>query len=120
MPSRMDLRWDEASGNQKGALQGVQLYMRAAGVYQNILEEIESIKNIAKMRGKEADQNSFWKVFKKLMATDLHKKTLKMLQNVMQAQALYLIYNNIQQKHQRNHISDPNGDLSWHQCGITV
>jgi len=43
--------------------------MKAAGVYQNILEEIESIKNIVKMREKEAKNvasgvDSFWKVFK--------------------------------------------------------
>ena len=92
--------------------------MKAAGIYQNMLEELESIRNISKMSGHNIGEESFWKVLKQLLQTDLNKNTLKMLMNVMQAQALYLIYNNIQQKNQRNQISD-SGELTWQQMSIT-
>ena len=51
MPSRMELTWDEKTGNDKGALQAAQIYHRAADVYDEMLSELIIIKNQSKLYG---------------------------------------------------------------------
>lgn len=79
--------------------------MKAASVYDEMITQSQQLKTIS---GK---QSNFWTYFKSSIGIDLQSKTLQLLKNVMQAQALYLKYNNLQLKVAKSHIDRQYGDI---------
>ena len=70
MPSRMDLSWDKDTHEERGVLQASQVYLKASGVYENMISYLNM---------KKSEDKIFWKKLKKELGTDLHIKTLIML-----------------------------------------
>mmetsp|Transcript_9375 Transcript_9375/g.14269 ORF Transcript_9375/g.14269 Transcript_9375/m.14269 type:complete len:152 (+) Transcript_9375:383-838(+) len=105
MPSRIDLQSNDSFKTENemkvnfptfedGAVQATELFLRAAGIYEQISGELESAKN-----------SPNWNEIKKSLGSDLNLKTVNMLQSVMQAQALYVEYSMIQSKQSTGKLS---------------
>ena len=72
MPSRMELSWDNKTLDEKGSIQGAQLYEKSADIYSEMITELLGLKN-----------QDNWKEIKNMLGVDLQLKTLNMLKHVM-------------------------------------